>query len=84
MTFARPPTHKISSAEELICGRYVNMSCAGGGSVSSETGWDGRKKDEENEDFRLRFGFMQQRPSRLRDTCRQRGKGMTFDVLPSS
>jgi len=30
------------------------MSCAGGGSVSSETGWDGRKKDEENEDFRLR------------------------------
>ena len=54
MTFARPPTHKISSAEELICGRYVNMSCAGGGSVSSETGWDGRKKDEENEDFQLR------------------------------
>ena len=29
-------------------------------------------------------GFMQQRPSRLRDMCRQRGKGMAFDVLPSS
>jgi len=32
----------------------VNLPCAGGGSVSSETGWDGRKKDEEDENFRLR------------------------------
>ena len=29
-------------------------------------------------------GFMQQRPSRLRDMCQQRGKGMAFDVLPPS
>ncbi|MBR4712074.1 MAG: hypothetical protein IKP27_00120 [Paludibacteraceae bacterium] len=29
-------------------------------------------------------GFMQQRPSRLRNTCQQRGKGMAFDVLPPS
>ena len=41
-------------AVALMGGRYVNLPCAGGGSVSSETGWDGRKKDEENEDFRLR------------------------------
>ena len=27
-------------------------------------------------------GFMQLRPSRLRDICQQRGKGMPFDVLP--
>ena len=26
-------------------------------------------------------GFMQQRPSRLLDMCRKRGKGMAFDVL---
>ena len=26
-------------------------------------------------------GFMQQRPSRLRDMCRQRGKDMAFDML---
>ena len=37
----------------LMGGRYVSIPCADGGSVSSETGWDGRKKDEENEDFQL-------------------------------
>ena len=42
------------NAVALMGGRYVSLPCAGGGSVSSETGWDGRKKDEENEDFRLR------------------------------
>ena len=41
-------------AVALMGGRYVSTPCAGGGSVSSETGWDGRKKDEENEGFRLR------------------------------
>lgn len=41
------------NAVALMGGRYVNIPC-GGGSVSSENGWDGRKKDEENEDFRLR------------------------------
>ena len=29
-------------------------------------------------------GFMQQRPSRLRDIFQQRGKDMVFDVLPPS
>ena len=29
-------------------------------------------------------GFMQQRPSGLRNMCQQRGKGMGFDVLPPS
>ena len=27
---------------------------------------------------------LQQRPSKLRDMCRQRGKDMAFDVLPPS
>lgn len=54
--FEKPDTAKVvrEVAIALIGGRYVNLPCAGGGSVSSETGWDGRKKDEENEDFRLR------------------------------
>lgn len=38
----------------LMGGHYVSIPCAGGGSVSSETGWDGRKKNEEDENFRLR------------------------------
>lgn len=41
-------------ATALMGGNYVCIPCAGGGSVSSETGWDGRKKDEEDESFRLR------------------------------
>lgn len=54
--FKKPDTAKLvrEVAVALMVGRYVNIPCAGGGSVSSETGWDGRKKDEENEDFRLR------------------------------
>ena len=54
--FEKPDTAKLvrEVAIALIEGRYVNLPCAGGGSVSSETGWDGRKKEEENEDFRLR------------------------------
>ena len=53
--FEKPDTAKLvrEVAVALMGGRYVNILCAGG-SVSSETGWDGRKKDEENEDFRLR------------------------------
>ena len=35
-------------------GHYVCIPSAGGGCVSSKTGWDGRKKDEEDENFRLR------------------------------
>ena len=41
-------------ATTFMGGNYVCIPCAGGGSVSSETGWDGRKKDEEDEGFRLR------------------------------
>jgi len=54
--FEKPDTAKLvrEVAVALMGGRYVSIPCTGGGSVSSETGWDGRKKDEENEDFRLR------------------------------
>ena len=53
--FEKSDTAKLvrEVAVALMGGRYVNILCTGGGSVSSETGWDGRKKDEENEDFRL-------------------------------
>lgn len=52
----KPDTAKLvrEVVVALMGGHYVNIPCAGGGSVSSETGWDGRNKDVENEDFRLR------------------------------
>jgi len=55
--FEKPDTAKLvrEVAIALMGGRSVSIPCADGGFVSSETGWeDGRKKDEENEDFRLR------------------------------
>lgn len=54
--FEKPDTVKIvrEVVVALMGGRYVSIPCAGGGSVSTETGWDGRKKDEEDENFRLR------------------------------
>lgn len=54
--FEKPDTAKLvrEVAIALMEGRYVSIPCAGGGSVSSETDWDRRKKDEENENFRLR------------------------------
>lgn len=54
--FEKPDTAKLvrEVAIVLIDGHYVNIPCAGGGSVSSETGWDGRKKNEEDQNFRLR------------------------------
>ena len=54
--FEKPDTAKLVRvvAIALMGGNYVSIPCAGGGSVSSETGWDGRKKDEEDENFRLR------------------------------
>ena len=54
--FEKPDTAKLvrEVAVALMGGRHANLPCAVGGSVSSETCWDGRKKDEENEDFRLR------------------------------
>lgn len=54
--FEKPDTAKLvrEVAIALMGGYYVNIPCASGGSVSSETGWYGRKKDEEDENFRLR------------------------------
>ena len=54
--FEKPDTAKFvrEAAIALIGGHYVNIPCAGGGSVSSEIGWDGRKKNEEDQNFRLR------------------------------
>ena len=54
--FEKPDTAKLvrEVAVALMGGRYVSIPCAGGGSVSSETGWDGRRKDEEEDSFRLR------------------------------
>lgn len=54
--FDKPDTAKLvrEVAIALMGGYYINIPCASGGYVSSETGWDGRKKDEEDENFRLR------------------------------
>lgn len=54
--FDKPATAKLvhEVAIALMGGHYVSIPCVGGGSVSSETGWDGRRKDEEDENFRLR------------------------------
>jgi len=54
--FEKPDTAKLvrEVAIAMMGGHYVSIPCSGGGSVSSETGWDGRKKDEEDENFRLR------------------------------
>ena len=54
--FDKPATAKLvhEVAIALMGGHYVSIPCAGGGSVSSENSWDGRKKDEEDENFRLR------------------------------
>ena len=54
--FDKPDTAKLvrEVAVGLMGGRHVSIPCAGGGSVSSETDWNGRKKDEEDENFRLR------------------------------
>jgi len=54
--FEKPDTAKLvrEVAIALMGGHYVSIPCSGGGSVSSETGWDGRKKDEEDDNFRLR------------------------------
>lgn len=54
--FENPDTAGVvrEVAIALMGGRYVCLSCAGGGSVSSEEGWDGRRKDEDEENYRLR------------------------------
>ena len=57
--FDKPATAKLvrEVAVALMSGHYVSIPCAGGGSVSSETIQDGRKKDEEEENFRFRCWF---------------------------
>ncbi len=54
--FEKPDIAKLvrEVAIALMGGHHVSIPCVGGGSVSSETDWDGRKKDEEDENFRLR------------------------------
>lgn len=54
--FKKPDTTRLvrEVAIALMGGHYVSIPSAGGGSVSSETGWDGRKKGKEDENFRLR------------------------------
>ena len=54
--FEQPDSARLvrEVAIALMGGHYVSIPCAGGGSVSSETGWDGRKKDEADENFQLR------------------------------
>ena len=54
--FEKPDTAKLvrEVAIALMGGNYVSIPYTGGGTVSSETGWDGRKKDEEDDNFRLR------------------------------
>ena len=54
--FEKPDTAKLvrEVAIALMGGNYGSIPCVGGGSVSSETGWDERRKNEEEENFRLR------------------------------
>lgn len=54
--FEKPDTARVvrEVAIALMGGNYVNVPCSGGGSVSSDTGWDGRRKDEQDDDFRFR------------------------------
>ena len=44
----------------------------------------GARKTRRTRTYDSVVGFMQQRPSRLRNTCQQRGKDMAFDILPPS
>ena len=85
-----PDTAKLvrEVAIVLIDGHYVNIPCAGGGSVSSETGWDGRKKNEEDQNFRLRCWLQAAKTvkaSRYVPTKRK-GRGMKYysKFFPSS
>lgn len=78
--FDKPATAKLvrELAVALMSGQYVSIPCAGGGSVSSETSWDGRKKDEEDENFRLRcwlHAAKTVKASRCAST-RRKGKGL--------
>ena len=54
--FKNPDTAKLiqTIAAGLMSGQYYNVPCGGGGSVSSEEGWDGRKKNEDDDSYHLR------------------------------
>lgn len=82
----KPDTAKLvrEVAVALMGGRSVSIPCTDGGSVSSETGWDGRKKDEENEDSQLRCWLHAAKTIKASRYVRKRGKDMAFDVLPPS
>lgn len=63
----KPDTAKLvrEVAIALMGGNDVSIPCAGGGSVSSETGWDGRKRMKRTRTSDSVAGYMQQRLSRL-------------------
>ena len=75
--FENPDTARLvrEVAIALIGGRYVCLSCAGGGSVSSEEGWDGRKKDEDEENYRLRCWLHAAKTVKTARYAPARGKG---------
>jgi hypothetical protein len=81
--FEKPDTAKLvlEVAVALMGGRYVSIPCAGGGSVSSETAGTVARKTRRTRTSDSVVGFMQQRPSRLRNICQQRGKDMADDML---
>lgn len=81
--FEKPDTAKLVQevAVALMVGHYVNIPCAGGVlSVARLAGTVAIKMRRTRTSDSV-VGFMQQRPSRLRDMCRQRGKGMADDML---
>ena len=75
--FEKPDTAKLvrEVAIALMGGHFINIPCAGDGSVSSDTGWDGRKKDEEDENFRLRCWLHAARTVRTSRSIPKRHKG---------
>lgn len=76
--YEKPDTAKLvrEVAIALMGGHYVSIPCAGGGSVSSETGWDGQKRMKRTRTFDSVVGYMPQRLSRHHKKFRQSGKGM--------
>ena len=81
--FEKPDTAKLvlEVAVALMGGRYVSIPCAGGGSVSSETAGTVARKTRRTRTSDSVVGFMQQRPSKLLDICRQREKDMADNLL---
>ena len=83
--FEKPDTAKLvrEVVVALMGGIYASIPCAGALSAMRLAGTVARKtRRTRTSDYVV--GFMQQRPSRLLDMCRKRGKVMAFDVLPPS